>query len=190
MLHIDNSPAEHPDFAPLKRGSRGSDVEAHQYELNEHFDAGLETDGEFGPQTEAAVKQVEAVFGTAVDRVVNADLWNALLTIHGLRQDITPTSCTKKDYMSFTIDMKEIPTRWTHEGGWPTGGILHFTAGRDHPRDTVEYLGRVGYPCLVIGGDGRVYQEFPSSQGGYHCGTSHARHCFGLEAVSVVDAPP
>jgi hypothetical protein len=190
LLKIDKPLPCVPEFSLLKRGATGSDVETLQHELNEHFDAGLEEDGDFGPKTQDAVQKVEALLGTTVDGIVDSDFWSVLLTLQGLRQDITPAPSASREYMPFAIRMPEIPTRWMYEGGWPTGGILHFTAGRDNPRDTVVYLGKVGYPCLVMGRDGKVYQAFPASRGGYHCGTSHHRYCFGLEVISAGRCTP
>jgi len=190
ILDMEMPHAPNPGFKPIKRGAEGSDVETLQQELNDHFDAGLEIDGDFGSKTEAAVKKVELILGNNADGIVDSDFWNALLSLQGLTQDITPAIQTAKDYMPFAIRMNEIPTRWTYENGWPTGGILHFTAGRDNPRGTVEYLGRVGYPCIVVGSDGRVYQAFSASRGGYHCGTKHHDYSFGLEVVSAGRCPP
>lgn len=189
-LQIVNPRTQKASFPPLRRGSKGTDVEVLQQELNNHFDAGLIADGDFGPKTEAAVKKVEDVIGNSVDGIVDSDFWSLLFTLQGVRQDITPPYGAAKDYIPFAIRLNEIPTRWTYEGGWPTGGILHFTAGRDKPRDTVIYLGRVGYPCLVMGRDGTVYQAFPSPQGGYHSGTKHHAFSFGLEVVSAGRCTP
>jgi len=185
ILDLEMPHAPRPGFQPIKRGAEGSDVEILQQELNDHFDAGLEIDGEFGPKTETAVKRVELILGNSADGIVDSDFWNALLSLQGLREDITPVAQVAQGYMPFAVRMKEISTRFTYEDGWPTGGILHFTAGRDDPRGTVEYLGRVGYPCIVVGRDGKVYQAFPASQGGYHSGTKHHFYSFGLEVISA-----
>ena len=190
ILNIEMPQIPNPEFKPIKRGAEGSDVETLQQELNDHFDAGLEIDGNFGSKTEAAVKKVELIIGNSADGIIDSDFWNALLSLQGLRQDITPANQALNGYMPFAVHMKEIPTIWTYKNAWPTGGILHFTAGRDDPRGTVVYLGRVGYPCIVIGRDGKVYQAFPASRGGCHCGTDHHNYSFGLEVVSAGKCTP
>jgi len=190
ILNIEMPQIPNPEFKPIKRGAEGSDVETLQQELNDHFDAGLEIDGNFGSKTEAAVKKVELILGNSADGIIDSDFWNALLSLQGLQQDITPANQAPTGYMPFAVRMKEIPTRWTYKNAWPTGGILHFTAGRDDPRGTVVYLGRVGYPCIVIGRDGKVYQAFPASRGGCHCGTNHHNYSFGLEVISAGKCTP
>lgn len=83
------------------------------------------------------------------------------------------------------IQCPEIKTKWTYKGGWCEGAILHFTAGRNDPMGTVNYLGSAGYPCLVMGRDGKVYQAFRASRGGPHCGTHHHDFSMGLEVISA-----
>ena len=185
LLKMDFPQPQRANFKPMQLGSEGTDVQELQHELNDHFDAGLEIDGDFGPKTEAAVKKVEAISGNTVDGIIDSDFWNALLELQGVERYITPASQPAQGYMPFAVRLNEIPTRWAYKGGWPIGGILHFTAGRDNPRGTVEYLGGVGYPCIVMGRDGRVYQAFSASRGGCHCGTEHHDYCFGLEVVSA-----
>jgi hypothetical protein len=190
LLQMEMPQPPRPDVKPLQRGAKGDEVELLQQELNDHFDAGLEVDGDFGSNTEAAVKQVEEILGTAADGIVDSDLWGALLTLEGIKQDLTPDAPAKNTDIPFAVRMRDIPTRWTYEGGWPTGAILHFTAGRDDPRGTVEYLAKCGYPCLVMGRDGTVYQPFPASCGGSHCGTHHHETSVGLEVISAGRCTP
>jgi hypothetical protein len=191
LLRIEELPQPPPpDFKLIERGSFGPDVELLQKELNDHYDAELEIDGDFGSNTEAAVKKVEALLGNKVDGVVDSAFWSALLTLQGLQKDLTPSGPTPKGYMPFAIRMSEITTRWTYKGNWPEGAIVHFTAGRDDPRGTVQYLGRAGYPCIVVARDGKVYQAFPANRGGYHCGTHHHSYSVGIEIISAGRCTP
>ncbi|WP_234419880.1 peptidoglycan-binding protein [Nodularia spumigena] len=62
----------------LRRGSKGQDVETLQKLLNkEGFDAG-QVDGDFGPQTEAAVRKFQTQEGITVDGIVGLQTWQAL----------------------------------------------------------------------------------------------------------------
>ncbi len=49
------TPSVNPDAFPLKLGSKGSEVTAVQKYLNSKYNAGLVTDGDWGPATDAAV---------------------------------------------------------------------------------------------------------------------------------------
>lgn len=190
LLGIESLPDSKPIFGSLMLGSTGTDVERLQSELNSHYDARLQVDGIFGVETDRAVRRVESIQGTESNGIVDADFWNLLLTLQGLKIDITPETSRNSQYMPFAVRMTEIPTLWTYEGKWPIGAILHFTAGRDNPRATVEYLGRMRYPCLVMGRDGVVYQAFPASRGGHHCGTVHHDFSVGLEVISAGRCTP
>ncbi|MDH6068995.1 peptidoglycan-binding protein [Chrysosporum ovalisporum APH033B] len=62
----------------LRRGSKGSDVETLQKLLNEKgFNAG-QVDGDFGPQTEAAVRKFQTQARIEVDGIVGFQTWQAL----------------------------------------------------------------------------------------------------------------
>lgn len=62
----------------LKRGSLGEDVEALQTALNAlGFNAG-EVDGDFGPQTEKAVRGFQQKAGLTIDGAVGPETWEAL----------------------------------------------------------------------------------------------------------------
>jgi hypothetical protein len=64
--------------------------------------------------------------------------------------------------------------------GFPEGAIVHFTAGRDDPRATAQYLSDK-FPCLVMGRKGEIVQMFPLSKWGYHSGTPEHEYCVGIE---------
>jgi peptidoglycan hydrolase-like protein with peptidoglycan-binding domain len=65
----------------LRRGSKGAAVVEAQKKLMEilrrNFRAGA--DGDFGPETETAVREVQAQFGLAVDGIIGNDTWTLLL---------------------------------------------------------------------------------------------------------------
>lgn len=67
-------------FGPLQVGSIGSNVAAVQSYLNQVDNAGLQVDGQFGPDTEAAVKQFETAHNLPVDGIWNYSMWNMFNT--------------------------------------------------------------------------------------------------------------
>ena len=66
--------------APLQSGSFGELVEMLQRTLNARMDPapGLSVDGDFGPGTEAVVKQFQAAHSLPVTGIVDASFWKAL----------------------------------------------------------------------------------------------------------------
>jgi Putative peptidoglycan binding domain len=64
---------------PLEQaGSTGENVGSVQYLLNDHGSA-LAVDGDFGPQTSAAVRAFQASSGLAADGIVGSQTWPALI---------------------------------------------------------------------------------------------------------------
>jgi hypothetical protein len=84
-----DSPVPLPGPAPLptspypvlEQGSTGTKVKELQADLNVHGDAkpALVVDGDFGPKTFAAVKQLQKVSGLKVTGIVDLPTWQALL---------------------------------------------------------------------------------------------------------------
>ncbi len=74
--------------SPLRRGSRGPNVVTLQVALNrisQNYPAIPkipETDGIFGPRTEAAVRKFQQVFDLAVDGVVGPDTWYNVVRLY------------------------------------------------------------------------------------------------------------
>lgn len=66
----------------LRRGSRGDHVRVLQTVLNNRAGQRLAVDGDFGPSTEAAVKNLQRFFGLSVDGVVGPRTWNAVQIIN------------------------------------------------------------------------------------------------------------
>lgn len=65
----------------IRRGSKGQDVIDLQRRLKTNYSlyaGGLNVDGDFGPATEAAVKEFQRRAGLAVDGVVGSKTWGAL----------------------------------------------------------------------------------------------------------------
>lgn len=166
------------NYPELREGNRGEKVKQIQRELNEHNLAGLEVDGIFGSKTKEAVMAVEKRLDLTPDGVVDIDVW---LRINELQS----SKGAKTLWIPFATRMREIPTRWTYPQGYPQGAVIHFTAGRDNPEGTVEFLGRKGFPCLVMGRDGKIYQAFPLNRGGCHSGTCHHNYSIGLEIIAA-----
>lgn len=65
----------------LRRGSKGPEVVEAQKKLMEILQRSFRfgADGDFGSETEAAVREVQAQFGLAVDGVIGKDTWTLLL---------------------------------------------------------------------------------------------------------------
>ncbi|MFB2938805.1 peptidoglycan-binding protein [Aerosakkonemataceae cyanobacterium BLCC-F154] len=63
----------------IRLGSKGSDVKYLQQLLNKKGYS-LKVDGDFGPRTEAAVKQFQKSRRLTVDGIVGPATWNALLS--------------------------------------------------------------------------------------------------------------
>ena len=65
----------------LSQGLRGEDVKTLQQLLNAKIKAGLETDGKFGPQTDAALRRYQAANALVVDGKCGPATWSALLGV-------------------------------------------------------------------------------------------------------------
>ena len=62
-----------------------------------------------------------------------------------------------------------------YAAGYPSGAIVHFTAGGRDAVATVEGGIRDGFCFFVIGPDGHVYQNFEAECWGSHAGPSETR---------------
>lgn len=65
----------------ISAGSSGDVVQTAQSVLNGKAEAGLAVDGEFGPQTEAKVRDWQEVFHLTVDGIVGPQTWASLLLL-------------------------------------------------------------------------------------------------------------
>jgi len=86
----------------------------------------------------------------------------------------------KLAWIPWALDWKRMNTKYVYANGFPVGCIVHHTAGGT-VESSLESLATNGYPCLGLGRDGKLYQPFPLTHGGPHCGTSHHRTHVGLE---------
>ena len=78
-------PAPLPAWVNLKNGSKGAVVKELQTELNEHFEAKLTADGDFGSYTEKAVQSAEKILKIPADGIVTeGDL--KLIKLAGLQK--------------------------------------------------------------------------------------------------------
>lgn len=178
------SPPPAPDqFHELREGDSGQDVQNLQRELNEHNGANLTVDGVFGPKTKQAVKDIEKRLGYKEDGIADADVLKAIPNLQPIRK-------APPLWIPFAEQPFTIRTKWTYEDGYPRGAVVHFTAGHDDPIGTLKFLEKAGYPCLVMGRNGVIYQAFPLNRGGCHSGTYHHNYSVGIEIVSAGRCTP
>lgn len=73
-----------------------------------------------------------------------------------------------------TTGLPEARTRGRYAKDYPRGAVVHFTAGshRQKPEDAVAYMVNRGHLYFVISPKGEVFQNFPLTHWGYHCGES------------------
>ncbi|MDT0269610.1 peptidoglycan-binding protein [Streptomyces sp. DSM 44915] len=69
-----------PSYSTLANGSTGPQVSALQYLLNQNGQNAGTVDGQFGPNTESAVRGFQSAKGLAVDGKVGPRTWTALLS--------------------------------------------------------------------------------------------------------------
>lgn len=72
------------NISTVKRGSTGQDVKRAQAILTHNFGQGAHVgviDGNFGPKTEQAVRNVQAFLGMAVDGIVGPKTWKVLIEL-------------------------------------------------------------------------------------------------------------
>jgi len=92
------------------------------------------------------------------------------------------TAGQKRVWIPWAKDIGAIKTQGLYKNGYPTGAVVHHTAGRTLQGDH-KALQNGPYPCLLIDVDGTVYQGFPLNRWGYHTGTYHHRDFVGIEVV-------
>lgn len=65
----------------LRKGNKGSNVRTLQENLNMAINAGLEVDGSFGPNVEAAVKEFQHKYGLTVDGIYGKNSYNMMKSL-------------------------------------------------------------------------------------------------------------
>ncbi len=158
---------------PLKRGSKGKEVELLQQFL------GIKVDGDFGPNTEKAVKAWQRSNGlpeTGVVDLVNAQAMGYATTDASERLSASGGLVIEKSYL---------PTGQYLQGPYKKEWVfLHHTAGWHNPYNTIrdwatDDRGTVATE-FVLGGqsikanddkyDGVLLQAFPNGCSGHHLG--------------------
>lgn len=176
----------------LRLGSKGEEVKALQNFL------GITADGDFGPKTEAAVKEWQAANGLTADGIVGPKTMDAMgLITTDLSEKIYTTSngLTIEQYYLPTGEYKAGPTEKEYL-------FLHHTAGWNNPYKTIDSWGRDSRGTVatefVMGGqsvkgddekyDGTVAQAFPQGSYAWHLGDNGSSymhsHSIGIEVCN------
>ena len=128
----------------LKKGSKGEEVKKLQKRLNAIGKYGLEEDGDFGTNTEKAVKDYQSKHGLTVDGIVGEKTWKKLnsspseikikLALNNI--GVTPIDLSTKPLAKLTI---EYPTGTINKGvNWKvTSGGLYITVKSDINGDLI-----------------------------------------------------
>ena len=160
----------------LKLGSKGKEVK----ELQEFL--GLNTDGDFGPKTDAAVKKWQKKNGLTPDGIVGPKIWNAMgLATTDLSENVYTTE------NGLVIHRHFLPIGEYKEGPIKAEWVfLHHTAGWHNPYNTINNWGKDNRGAIatefVLGGpsikgnddkyDGEMVQAFPEGNYGWHLGVN------------------
>jgi hypothetical protein len=173
-------------------GSRGKNVELLQEFLK------LNIDGDFGVNTQKAVKKWQKQNGLRDDGVVGPVTWNAM----GLAT--TDISENKSNSINGVLDIKKqfLPKGEYFEGPTKKDWIyLHHTAGWENPYNVITSWARdnrgaiatefvLGGPKITDGNtswDGELVQAFPTGGYGWHLGTGNNvmhRNSVGIEVCN------
>ena len=175
----------------LKRGSKGESVKTLQEFLK------LTADGDFGPKTEAAVKEWQKSNGLMVDGIVGPKTWAAmgiLNTDNAENLEVVNALSIKKYWMPEGTYFKgPVPKDWI---------FLHHTAGGDNPYQVADMWARDNRGNVateyILGGqnarngnskfDGELIQCFPEGGYGWHTGTGNSvmhRNSIGIEVCCM-----
>lgn len=161
----------------LKRGSKGESVKTLQEFLK------LTADGDFGPKTEAAVKEWQKSHGLTVDGIVGPKTWAAM--------GILNTDNAENNEVANALQIKKywMPQGTYYKGPVPKDWIfLHHTAGGDNPYQVADMWARDNRGNVateyILGGqhvsnkstkfDGELVQCFPEGGYGWHTGTGNS----------------
>lgn len=173
----------------LKLGSKGKQVK----ELQEFLC--IEADGNFGPQTENAVKSFQKNNKLIIDGIVGPNSWDTM----GL------ASTDESERIYTTSNGLQIQRHYLPKGEYKEGSLkkdyvfLHHTAGWNNPFRTIDHWGRDTRGAIatefVLGGqsvkgnddefDGIMAQAFPEGNYGWHLGKNGNQrmhiHSVGIE---------
>lgn len=173
----------HFNMITLKKGNIGKDVERLQDLLN------IQVDGDFGIETEEAVKVFQKKYNLTVDGVVGPVTWGALVAEQDtdLKKNIPVSISFYKEYLlsagnTIKTNDKEVWIPNYYPGPvkkqWL---VLHHTAGWDNPTGTVNYFSkdlRTVATEWIVGGchidgintehDGKVLKCMPDGSFAWH----------------------
>ena len=162
----------------LKRGDSGEDIKLLQTALN------LKADGNFGPATEAAVKNFQGSHGLQIDGLVGSTTQK--LIFKGDLEKHLDTQITLNPFKIYYLDSDE----YNSGPNKPEYLFLHHTAGGDDPFDTVnqwnnDTRGKIATE-FVIGGpsangksikhDGVIVKCMPDGGYAWHLGDNGSQH--------------
>jgi len=68
---------------------------------------------------------------------------------------------------------RKMITQGKYRYGFPEGAVIHFNAGRDDPKQFLDYMRDMKYVTFLIDRQGHVWQDFPLNEWGYHAGKSN-----------------
>jgi mannosyl-glycoprotein endo-beta-N-acetylglucosaminidase len=110
----------------LKSGDQGEDVATLQAALNQQLGLQLDTDGKFGPKTEAAVQQYQASHGLEVTGTCDFNMWQSLQIGTGTQQ-LAPGTVVNVDQIKIGM-AGGTATDWYHipGQGWVNGNFVSF----------------------------------------------------------------
>lgn len=180
----------------LKLGSKGELVKSLQEALN------ITRDGDFGPNTETAVKKFQSSKGLKPDGIVGPNTWNELGIATTDATELVIKSSIATDKLS---DELVINSKYLSKGEYKPGPtkkeylFLHHTAGWHNPYNVISSWENDdrGQICteFVVGGssikgnddkyDGEVVKAFPDGGYGWHLGNNGSQymheHSVGIE---------
>ncbi len=116
-----------PTHPTLRQGSTGTCVKRVQHLLNQHINAGLSVDGQFGSYTYTKVRALESRTGITVDGVVGPETWGVLE--RGLSSTSTSTSTVRTRIVS--IAQSQVGVRESPLGSNGGTAVYKYTTGRN-----------------------------------------------------------
>jgi hypothetical protein len=161
----------------LKLGSTGSEVKKLQQFLN------IEDDGDFGQNTETAVKVWQKAHGLLDDGVVGPKTW-AVMAIattdisetldHAVEFNDTDSFLPEGEYLKANL-----PKHWMflhHTAGWnnPFGTVSCWANDKRGPVATEFVLGGQSIKGNDVQYDGKLIHVFPAGSYGWHLGTGNS----------------
>ena len=186
-----------------KIGSKGNVVKQIQTAL------GIESDGVFGTETEAAVKDFQLKHNLTVDGVVGEKTMEVLLPKNETKTNTNTLTSSIMTTFSKIVSKPVIEDYFLPKSQYINGIynndyiVLHHTAGHDSPKQVIDNwakdaAGRVATE-FVIGGqrstdgrniyDGKIVHVFPEKNQAYHignCGSSYMSvHSVGIEMCNM-----